>query len=123
MFGFERLDVWRRAIDYVNNLYDISSRFPKEEMYGLQSQLRRAGVSVSANIAEGWGRGSTKDFIHFVEIGYGSLMESVSHLTIAERRSYLPEAGFTASYSEAEELARMLSGFRQGLERRLRTES
>jgi len=123
MFGFERLDVWRRAIEYVDHLYEVSAGFPKEEMYGLQSQLRRAGTSVSANIAEGWGRGSTKDFIHFVEIGYGSLMESVSHLTIAKRRSYLPEAAFDASYAEAEELARMLSGFRRGLERRLSSES
>lgn len=119
MFGFERLQIWQRSIDFADRLYDVTDAFPNSELFGLTSQLRRAGVSVAGNIAEGWGRGSTREFIRHVEIAYASLMEIVSHLTIAKRRRYVSDHVFDAAYAEAEEISRMLSGFRTSLEKKL----
>lgn len=82
-FPFFQLDVWREAVEYANHIYSITSTFPKEEVYGLASQLRRAAVSVSSNLAEGSGRTSKAEFARYVEIAYGSLMESVSQLCIS----------------------------------------
>lgn len=118
MFGFEKLDVWQRAIDFADHLYDATEGFPKDETFGLRSQIRRAGVSVAGNIAEGWGRTSTKEFIRFTEISYGSILETVSHMTIAQRRRFITEIAHNEIYSEAEELAKMMSGFRKSLEKR-----
>ncbi len=66
MFGFEKLEVWQLAIQYCNQIYSVTRNFPSEERFGLTNQLRRAGVSIAANIAEGSGRGSRKDFSRFI---------------------------------------------------------
>jgi len=115
MFKFEKLEVWQDAIAYADAIYDITARFPSHEQYGLISQLTRAAVSISANIAEGSGRTSAADFSRFVEIAYGSLMETISHLSIAHRRKFLGDEAFQDRYQEAERLARMLSGLRNTL--------
>ena len=94
MFGFEKLEVWKRAIDFADHLYDATGGFPQDELYGLRSQIRRAGVSVSANIAEGSGRSSKKDFERFVEFSYSSVLETVSHMTIAERRQFVTATAY-----------------------------
>ena len=116
MFGFEKLDVWQRAIDYSDNVYCLTRTFPSEERFGLTSQLRRSAVSVSSNIAEGSGRPTGKDFSRFLQIGYGSLMESVSQAHIAKRQGMMAEDGFIELYTGAEEVARMLSGLRRRVE-------
>lgn len=115
MFGFENLTVWQKAIDFSDRVYVTTRRFPDDERFGLTSQLRRASVSISSNIAEGSGRSSKTDFARFVEIGFGSLMESVSHLFVARRQSFVSQAHFDDLYSRAQELARMLSGLRTRL--------
>ena len=115
MFRFEKLDVWQRAIDYSDDVYGFTRNFPSEERFGLTSQLRRSAVSVSSNIAEGSGRSSKKDFSRFLEIGYGSLMESVSQSHIAKRQQWLAEDAFAHLYVRAEEIARMLSGLRNSV--------
>jgi four helix bundle protein len=112
MFRFEKFDVWHRAIDFATRVYSETRDFPSEERFGLTSQMRRAAVSVSSNIAEGSSRSSDKDFAHFVEIGYGSLMEVVSQSHVAQRQSFLAETALTSLYKEAEEKARMLSGLK-----------
>lgn len=117
MFRFEKLDVWRKAIEYANGIYLCSRRFPDEEKFGLTSQMRRSAVSISTNIAEGSGRSSDKDFARFVEIGYSSLMECVSQSHIAKNQGFLSEADFDTNQAIAEELARMLSGLRSTLNR------
>jgi four helix bundle protein len=114
MFGFERLEVWQKAVEYACTIYDVTRTFPKEELFGLTSQLRRSSVSVSSNIAEGSSRSSKVDFARFIEIAYGSLLlESVSELTIAQREKFIRNADFATIYKQAEELARMLSGLRR----------
>src|SRR4051812_19617820 len=115
MFKFEKLDVWQEAIAYADAIYDVTANFPITEQYGLISQLTRSAVSVSGNIAEGSGRTSSADFGRFVEIAYGSLMETVSHLSIGSRRKYVSENALQNLYQHAEKIARMLSGLRQSL--------
>ncbi len=77
-FRFYDLDVWRKAIDDANNIYDVTARFPDDERFGLTSQLRRASVSISSNIAEGSGRSTNRDFARFVEIAYQPVEKPVT---------------------------------------------
>ena len=89
MFRFEKLDVWRKAVDFADRAYAVTRTFPGEERFGLTSQMRRASVSISSNIAEGSGRSSGRDFAHFIEIAYGSLMEVVSQMRITHSQSFM----------------------------------
>ena len=116
MFSFEKLDVWNAAIEYAGEVYRTTKLFPNDERFGLTSQLRRSAVSVSANIAEGSGRTSKKDFSRFIEIAFGSLMESLSHLTVAKRQGYVETHNYQLLYDHAERVDRMLSGLRRSLE-------
>ena len=115
MFRFEKLTVWQDAIAFADFIYAVSRDFPAEERYGLTSQMRRASVSVSSNIAEGSGRGSDKDFARPVEIAYGSVMEVVSQSRIATRQAFLSTEDYDVLNQRAEKLARMLSGLRHSL--------
>lgn len=114
-FGFEKLEAWRLAIEYSNDIYRVTRAFPTDERFGLTSQVRRSAVSVAANVAEGSGRFSRKDFTRFVEIAYGSLMETVTHLTIAEQQGFLARQDHEQLRERADRLARMLSGLRGSL--------
>lgn len=118
MFRFEKLDVWQKAVDFAHGVYDVTSRFPAEERFGLTSQMRRAAVSILSNVAEGSGRASRKDFAHFLEISYGSLMEVVSQVQLSARRALLKQTERDDMYAKAEELARMLSGLKASLQPR-----
>jgi four helix bundle protein len=113
MFGFERLEVWHKAVEYAATIYDVTRTFPEEERFGLTSQLRRSSVSISCNIAEGSSRSSRVDFNRFIEIAYGSLLESVSELRIAQKQKFVSNPAFERIYKQAEELAKMLSGLRR----------
>ena len=115
MFNFEQLDVWQKAIDFADVIYNESRAFPAEERFGLTNQLRRAVVSISSNIAEGSSRSSKNDFARFTEIAAGSVFEVVSQAFIARRQSFLGENEFRKVYADAEELSRMLSGLRRSL--------
>lgn len=115
MFGFEKLNVWQLAVEFADAIYAATAGFPAAERFGLTSQIRRSAVSVSANIAEGSGRGTKRDFARFVEIAFGSLMETISHLTICKRQSLLNETCYRTLYDQASTLARMLSGLRRSL--------
>jgi four helix bundle protein len=118
MFRFEKLDVWQKSIEFADRVYAVTREFPNEERFGLTIQMRRAAVSISSNLAEGSGRSSDKDFAHFVEIAYGSLMEVVSQSQLAVKQSFLPQQAKIELDERAEELARMLSGLRASLVRR-----
>jgi four helix bundle protein len=89
MFRFEKFDVWHHAVDFAESIHALTSMFPREEQFGLTSQMRRASVSVSLNIAEGSSRSSDREFARFVEVAYGSLMEVVSQSSIAKRQGLL----------------------------------
>ena len=115
MFNFEKLDAWHKAVAFANNVYGITKSFPDSERFGLTSQLRRAVVSISSNIAEGSSRSSRSDFARFVEIATGSLFEVVSQLAIARNQGFLDEVNHRKLCLLAEELIRMFSGLRKSL--------
>jgi four helix bundle protein len=89
MFNFEKLDVWHKAIEFADLVYELTGAFPHEERFGLTNQMRRAAVSISSNVAEGSSRASRIDFARFVEIATGSLFEIVSQSTIALRQKMI----------------------------------
>jgi len=115
MFNFEKLDVWQKAIDFADLVYNLIRDFPADERFGLTSQMRRAAVSVSSNIAQGTSRISQTDFARFIEIATGSVFEVVSQSFIGRRQGFLTEEGFRALYSSVDEIGRMLSGLRKSL--------
>jgi four helix bundle protein len=115
MFNFEKLDCWQLAIEFADFVYDATSDFPADERFGLTNQMRRAAVSISANIAEGSSRASRVDFARFVEIASGSLFEVVSQSFVARRRGILANAAFEEIYKRAEKQGKMLSGLRNSL--------
>ena len=115
MFNFEKLEVWRKAIDFADDVYRITRAFPSDEWFGLTNQMRRAAVSISSNIAEGSSRSSRSDYARFVEIATGSLFEVVSQCVIAQRQGFLADPDFQTLYRLAEDQSRMLSGLRSYL--------
>lgn len=115
MFNFEKLDVWQLSVDFADEVYEASKGFPKDELFALTNQIRRASVSISSNIAEGTLRGSVSDYARFVEIATGSLFEVVSQAFVAKRRGYLTQDRFQSIYTQAERIGRMLSGLRNSL--------
>ena len=118
MFRFEKLDVWNRSVTFAHHVYRMTRTFPESERYGLVSQMRRASVAVSANIAEGCGRTSDRDYSRFLDIAYGSLMETLSHATIARNEEFLRSEDQQELFNCAEEIAKMLSGLRTHLRSR-----
>ena len=104
---FKELVVWQKSMDFVDEVYALQREFPKPEVYGLGDQLRRAVVSIPSNIAEGHGRGSRKDYVHFLAIARGSVYETVTQLNIAKRQGYLTDISLAESH--ANEIARMLN--------------
>jgi four helix bundle protein len=98
--SFRELVVWQRAIDLTTLLYKLTQQFPREEMYGLTSQLRRAGISVASNIAEGYGRGSRGEYHNFLGMARGSTLEIQTQLVIARGLGF----GNKNEISRAEEL-------------------
>jgi len=104
------LDVWKKSVDFVTIIYKETQSFPKEEIYGLTNQIRRSAVSISSNIAEGAARNSDKEFIHFLYIALGSLMELDTQLIIARNLIYINEEDFIQLISKLEEIGKMLNG-------------
>ncbi|WP_291536557.1 four helix bundle protein [Brevundimonas sp.] len=109
------LKVWQIALDMTETLYRTTADWPKSEQYGLVNQVRRAAVSVPANIAEWAGRRSLGEFMHFVGIARGSLAELETLLTIARRLEYIEEPPFRAIMDDLFELGRMTTGLMKSL--------
>jgi four helix bundle protein len=115
MFRFEQLEIWQVSMALCERVYRISQSFPAAEQYGITSQVRRSAVSISANIAEGAGRSSDADFARFIDISFGSLMETVSHLNLAKRIQLLDDASYQELYEKCESIGKMLTSFRNRL--------
>ncbi|MGL5452789.1 MAG: four helix bundle protein [Aeromonas sp.] len=109
----KQLDAWLQAMVLVKMVYDITARFPREEMFGLTSQMRRAAVSIPSNIAEGAARGTTKEYVHFLNISRGSLSELDTQVEIAIMLNYCDEQ------SEWQEQIKRVSALLGGLHRSL----
>jgi four helix bundle protein len=117
--NFRDLRVWQLGMVLVEQVYRLSRGFPKQETFGLTSQIQRAAVSIPANIAEGHAMGSTKDFLRFLAIAQGSLAELETHLMLAERISYADQADVAAILDQCTQEARMLRSLRMRLRGRL----
>ena len=115
MFNFEKLESWHRASDFADLGYSSTRDFPRDEMFGLTMQMRRAAVSVSSNLAERGSRSSRTDFGRFTEIAAGSPFEVVSQSVIAKHRGFLNETDHLKAYQDAERLGKILSGLRSSL--------
>ncbi len=117
-FKFEELKIWEEAVKFANEIYSVTKKFPKEEQYGLTSQLTRAAVSISLNIAEGEGRRSDNDWSRFLLISLGSLNEVVTLLYICRNQKIIDEADFKRLYERCEYLSSMIQKFKYYLKRK-----
>jgi four helix bundle protein len=118
MSSYRDLQVWRRALDWAEAIYAATSKWPREERFGLTSQLRRAGISVASNIAEGAARRTTGEFIQFVGIARGSLAEAETQLLLAQRLGYLQPDDAGALLGTSDEISKMLAALAGSLAHR-----
>jgi four helix bundle protein len=115
--NYSDLIAWRKAMDLVEGIYAATRQFPKEELYGLTSQVRRAAVSIPSNIAEGQGRKSTNEFLHHLAIAYGSLREVETQILIAGRLLYLKQEEVNRLLESSAEVGRLINGLSNSLTR------
>jgi four helix bundle protein len=115
MKTYRDLLVWQKSMALVTEIYRLSKSFPKDETYGLTSQMRRCAVSIPSNMAEGYGRNSTSDYIRFLYIATGSLYELQTHIEIALNLQYLNKTNFDKLYESSREIERMLSSLTKKL--------
>ncbi|PZR21634.1 MAG: four helix bundle protein [Flavobacterium psychrophilum] len=108
---YTKLDVWLESRKLTNLIYNISKQFPKEETFGLTNQLRRCAVSIPSNIAEGCGRQTSKDTIHFLHISRGSLYELETQCFLALDQKYIDESQFNEVFELIQACKRLLNGF------------
>jgi four helix bundle protein len=107
---YQDLKVWQLSMDVAEDVYDLTRTFPNDELYGMRSQMRRSAVSIPSNIAEGKGRNSNKELLHFLSNARGSLHELETQLLLAMRFAYVSAERAEEMQSKIAEVARMLSG-------------
>ena len=110
MKDFRQLQVWSKSHELVKELYKVSESFPKQEMFGLTSQLRRASISVPTNIAEGCGRGSDADFKRFIQIAFASASEVEYLIFLSFELSFIIESDYLILNNQIIEIKKMLAG-------------
>ncbi|HYC68348.1 four helix bundle protein [Brevundimonas sp.] len=108
--SYRDLQVWQRAMDVAVGTYELTRAYPRDELFGLTSQSRRAAASIAANIAEGYGRASTPSYLSFLRIARGSLKELETHLILAERVGLLASGATAPLLDQTDEVGRMLHG-------------
>jgi len=108
--SFEELPVWQDARKFTNKIYNLTDKFPKEELYGLTSQIRRASVSIMSNIAEGFDRRSDKELTNFLSMSRASSSEVQNDLYIALDLKYINQSEFNQLYQEAKKIAKQING-------------
>jgi four helix bundle protein len=118
MSDYRKLKVWEKSHELTLKIYEMSADFPKEEMYGLSSQIKRAAASIPANIAEGSGRGGNTELIRFLRIATGSAFELEYHLLLAHDLRFLDAARYQNLNDQITEVKRMLTGLIRHLETR-----
>ena len=112
-FSFEKLEVWQLARQFAVEIYHITERFPKDERFGLVSQLRRASISIASNLAEGAGRTSSKDQANFYQLAYSSTLEVLNQLIISSDLKFIQEPNISNCRSKTEELVNKINALRK----------
>ena len=115
MFAYRKLDVYANIKKYVADIYQLLQKFPNEERFAMCNQLRRAAVSITSNIAEGMGRFSDKEKLHFIEIAFGSLYETMSQIELALDFNYITQNEFVNMEEQVVVISKMLSGLRNSI--------
>ena len=118
--SFKDLIGWQKGMELVNEIYKVTKHFPKEELYGITSQARRAAISIPTNIAEGWGRGTTKNYIQFMEISRGSLFELETQIIISANQSFVALDKCNEISTKLNETGRMLNALITKLESKIK---
>jgi len=106
---YKELDVWKKSVALTTELYRLTAKFPDPERYGLTSQIRRAATSIAAKIAEGWGRGSRREYTQFLTIARGSLLELETHLIVSSNLGFLKPNDFEAVTKPLQDTGKMLN--------------
>ena len=118
MKTYRDLVVWQKSMKMVQDVYRLTRDFPKEEIYGITAQIRKCSISIPSNIAEGYGRRSTQDYLRFLKISSGSLYELQTQLEIVFQLNYIAKEDFDLIYEISREIERMLSSLITKLERK-----
>jgi four helix bundle protein len=118
MESYQDLEVWQKGMDLAQSAYALTKSFPKEELFGLTSQIRRAASSVPANIAEGWARRSSKDFQRFLNLANGSLRELETHLILSQRVGLAQEPHINNMLAQTSVLGRQILALHRALDRK-----
>ena len=119
-FFYRKLTVYQQSLFQVKKVYELIRKFPSSEQHALSDQLRRSVISIPANIAEGMGRNSIKERIHFLEIANGSLTETMCHIEIAHLLTYISEEELKNSEEDMKSISRLLSDFKKSLEEKIK---
>ena len=117
--SYQELEIWQRGMELAERIYQLTKAFPVQEQYGMTSQMRRAAVSIPANIAEGWGRTGTKEFQRFLQIALGSLRELETHLMLSQRVGLSQEAQVKPLLEITTILGKQILSLMRSLERRM----
>lgn len=113
--NFRKLNIWKKSIDLATVIYEVTQHYPKVEIYGIVSQIRRSSVSISSNIAEGAGRKSKKEFSQFLRIAYGSACELETQLIISRNLKMISFENFEKLFNENDEIQKMIYVFERNL--------
>ena len=121
--SFKDLKAWQLGMDVAEGVYRLTENFPKADIYGLTSQMRRSAVSIPSNLAEGQGRDSTKEFLHFMAISIGSICELETQLLIAHRLKYSPPNDIEIIIAKLAETGRTIRGLQKAIKSKLAASS
>ena len=119
--SYRDLKVWQTGMTLTKSVYLLTRKFPKEELYGLTSQVRRSSSSIPANLAEGHARESTKEFLRHISIAQGSLAETETHLLLSESLEFVRYEQIAPLLSQCDEESKMLAALRRSLRAKLRS--
>jgi four helix bundle protein len=119
-YSFEKLDAWIMSKDLVKDIYILTRNFPKEELFGLTSQIRRASVSIASNLAEGSSRTSPKDQVRFYVISFSSLVEVINQLIISHDSGFVSNEDYIKLRSKIEKLSNFINSLRQSVSNKIK---
>lgn len=117
---YKDLIVWQKSIALVTNVYSLTKKFPIDERYGLVSQLNRAVISIPSNIAEGWGRELSKNYLQFLRVARGSLMEVETMVLISKNLNFVSEKDYNETQNKIEEVGKILQGLIKSINQKIK---